>query len=265
MDHIDTPPEKTLRELKDAYESGDREAFDMQLDDVATDFLSANSPDFLKNIQEMRRTTNETTQQQIKKRQLALYKEAKEIVAELADLPPQASLSDIEDAKARIQDKMGRTYEADPDNFDPLTSLGILSFDEANQERFTYPRGLFPQSTDAKWQRYLDAVAQHKKAVNSLARGTASKDDVVHADRDRRIAHNSIARDVKYLLSFPGDDIEEPRRLVVKMRESRFPNVDTSEKARTNTALRVGSTVIKGLREHLLSDHEVYYDPEDHL
>ncbi len=265
IDHIAPPSTSILQSLKDTYEQGDSEAFEMFFEDIAADFLSNNSPEFTKNIQNMRRTANPEAQQRIKDRQLILFKEAKEFIADLAALPAHATLTEIEAAKARIHHRLITSLQRDPKNFDPLSALGILTTDDKGTEHFTYPRGVFPAATDAKWYRYLDAVAQHIKAANALSRGTSSQSDVEHADRDRRVAHNSIARDVKDLLSLPGDDIEESRRLVVKMRENRFPNVDTSEKARTNEALRIGATVVSGMYEHLLPRNTILYEPHDDL
>lgn len=242
--------------LRSSHKSGNTDDFEALLDDTTTEFLATRNPQFAQNIRAMRATQNPELQGEIRDRQLALYDQAKAIILETAGISEDASKSDLDRAREAITVRLQSAYERDGDHYDPLATLKILQEDEDGQEVFTYPNGLFPKETDDRWSAYIDAVKRHVQVSNKLANGLAAQGDVVQADYERRMAHNALARDLQHMLGKPGDDFEEYRKLAAKMREQRFPSVETSEKSRTN--LMIGTSAIEAMHSHLLPHDAVY-------
>lgn len=242
--------------LRGSYESGNKDDFEALLDDVTTDFLSSNNPQFAENIRAMRATRREDEQRDIRDNQRLLYEQAKGIILETAGISADASKSALDRSRDAIRERLQLAQQRDGEAYDPLSALSMLQKDEQGQEIFVYPPGLFSSETDARWRAYLDAVKRHVAASNKFQLGLASQKDVVAADFERRMAHNAFARDLQYILGNPEDDFEEYRKLAVKMREQRFPSVETSEKSRTN--LMIGASVIEAMHEHLLPSNAVY-------
>lgn len=167
-------------------------------------------------------------------------------------------VDEIEHAKLQISKIISDDQKQHGTESDALVALGILSQDEEGVERFSYPRDLMPSSTNEKWHEYLKSVKAHVIAADQHD----SKGTIMALDHARRYAHNTIARDVQALLGFDDSDegFEEARKLVAKMRENRFPTIDTAERDRVAKKVQegMGGSVLAILRRH----SSELYDPE---
>lgn len=259
---LDMLDEGQLRVLKDLHAKGG-EDFDMYLDDTVSGILQG-IPEFVENIEKLRGGGDVG---KVRERQNELYEGVLGGVLRAAEIAEHQAKSEKESRRDILRTKLVAAQAANPETFDPLTTLGILQKDQDGNEYFSYPKGLFAKETDSRWHTYLDAVRQHISTVNKFERGHSNKADLVSADNTRRIAHNALARDLQYYLGLPGHDLEDYRRLAVKMREQRFPNINTGERERTNksivVALRIGETVTNALHEHLLPPDAIFGGDEE--
>lgn len=253
-----------IERLRESYNSGNADDFEAYLDDLAADFLAENSDEFKRNIAAMRKSRSSSEQSFIKQGQLALFDKAKRFLLELAGLSTERHKSDVEIAKEHIQNLLTDAQSRVGEDFDPLVELGILKVGEDGKEAFVYPNDLFPESTRVKWRAYLDAVNNHLRTSNDLKMGIATPNDLQVADNYRRISHNTVSMEIKDLLGLSWD-LEDARNLVTKMRENRYPNVQTGEKGRTNDALQEGMAVVRAMREHLVPNYDSLYDPDEIL
>lgn len=244
-----------LREL-----SPDDERFDGTLDEIAFDLIFENEN--LKNDFEANRAVIRGNGDQDKKKRAAednrtLYARAKELVLQRAGID-NVIVDEIEHAKIQISEIISKDRQENGDQSDALIALGILSKDEDGNDRFAYPRKLMPDSTNKKWHKYVVSVKEHIAAADRHD----SKGTIVDLDRTRRYAHNGVARDIQSLLGFPDDDdgFEEARKLVAKMRENRFPTIETGERSRVESKVQkgIGGSVLAILRSH----PGEFYDPE---
>lgn len=182
---------------------------------------------------------------------LAAYRQA---IVQEAGLSTESSLTEIERSKQKIQEILDKTLaEENPKPDQVLEALGIISRDKDGREIFTYPQNLFPKSTDNKWETYLETVKNHVRAERALANGTVHKSAVGEADRARRTAHTGAAQDVHEILGLgklPDSkwDLEKTRSMLAKMRDTRFPTVETAEKSLTEEAVIEGVIGLHALR-----------------
>ena len=254
-------PRSTSRLIESA-QNGYSDDFAASLDDFAAAFLEENCPAFTENIKRMRASRNPEFQQEVRQLQLTLFNQAKHYILDFAGLPTNLADDEVDIVRANIERLIHESQSISALNDDgPLTALGILVRDKEGRERFTYPEGLFTTATDEKWSAYLASVKRHLKAANDSRIGVAIPNDLRDADQKRRIAHDSLSIEIKNLLGLNWD-LQDVRNLVSKMRDSRYPNATSGEKARTNEALIEGMTVVRALREHLTSFDEPFWDPE---
>lgn len=229
------------------------------LDELAFTVLESNE-EFVANGRAMRSgKLSAASQLEIKERNLALLHMAREAVVLEAGLSTEDSLTDTELAKERVHDIIERQLESGGDTGADglLHALGILQETSDGKERFVYPKGLFPKSTDAKWSAYIQSVKDHLAAVKALEEKdpTASQEIVKAADTTRTFAHDKVSRDIDEILGFntiPDAkwDFKKTRNLLAKMRDSRFPNQNTAEKLLTENAVvegTMGAAAVKTL------------------
>jgi hypothetical protein len=236
--------------LRELYEAGENEHLDDMLDDMAYEALGSNE-EFQGNrkllLADEGRRLRKDKAKQITDRQrelLAMYKQA---IAIEAGLPDEAHQSEIELGRQRVREKLDEAEQVRElkNESDVLRALGILTQDTEGRSVFAYPQDLFPESTDAKWHAYLGSVMNHLRETRKLQHGVGSQDEVADADRMRRHAHNTVTQDVHEILGLDQLDqkwnLEQTRNLLAKMRDSRFPTVETSEEAVT------AGVVVEGL------------------
>ena len=224
-----------------SLETRDADDFLDYLDDVAFTFICRLYPKEVEENIRMVKGGNADKQIEGKTRQLALLDTAKQHILRVCDIDMNAGKSAFEMAREHIRETVAHVPEGDANA--TLLALGILKKDHDGQDRFSYPLDLMPEDTNLKWQTYVAAVRRHLEVNNGLLLGISTQQDVVEADRQRRVAHDAVSVDIAKLLDLRHPDstpwtVEKVRHLVAKMREMRFPNKDTSEAARTEQALR---------------------------
>lgn len=248
--------------LKQMWDNEDPRFEDL-LDSAAYDFIFEN-PQFKDehqaNLSVIRsRIAAGSDRKQAAERNRDLFNRVKQIIIDHAGVEGFV-IDEIEHARAQIEKIIAEDKKQNGDTSNALTALGILTKDSEGNEVFTYPRRLFPDSTQDKWHTYLSAVKSHIAASDNLKIG-GSQSAVVSTDHSRRIAHDSVSRDIQRLLGFEDteDGFAEARSLAAKMRENRFPTIETAEKNRIENRVQVGlGKVAAFLRDH--SDQ--LYDPE---
>jgi hypothetical protein len=252
-----------LDHLHELYRANDQEALDTYIDDLVYEALQ-NDEEFLDNIQTLReaRKANGTgaENEDLRRRQNEIFNEYKRNLISISGLPEAVGQDEYEEAKKRIQGIIAEHVTTHDGTDGVLGALGILTLDDEGREIFTYPRGLFPAQTDQKWDLYLERVQNHLRKERGVVVGTLDKDELEDADKMRRTAHDSATRDVHSLLGLDtitdGQwDFKKTRAMLGKMRDSKFPTVETAEKGRTTeqvlraaNALGVLSTKISDLR-----------------
>lgn len=253
-----------LREL--AADPSASKRLEVFLDDLTYEALYENEA-FKKNI-EMMHSGKLSSQRQIEVRdnQLQLFNEYRNALIREAGLPTEAGMSEMQKAKERIQEIVSSSIDKS-DNLAPtdiLQTLGILQLDDEGREYFSYPEGLFPKVTDEKWLTYLETVRTHLRTERAVHAKLKDKTELGVADNARRVAHDAITRDVNELLGLdqlPDSDwdFKKTRNLLAKMRDSRFPTVETAEKFVTEKAVIegvIGAHAVRALAIRLSEMHK---------
>jgi hypothetical protein len=256
------PSKTALDELRDLHATGTREAFDVFVDDLVYEALGSND-EFMNNVQtinRLRRLPGDHTEEEsaIKDRQNELFNQYRADIIDLAGLPTEAGQDEYVVAKAVIQEKISEIVAKNGSSSDLLQELGIISLDEEGEEIFTYPRGLFPHATDKKWDLYLERVKDHLRKERGTNVGTIDRSEYAIADQMRKLAHDSVTNDVHSLLQLnklPDESwgFAQTRRMMAKMRDSRYPTVETAEKDKTTSRVLEASQVL-GVLGTRLSD-----------
>lgn len=256
------PDTHMLEALRVASESGDVDAFDMLIGDATKDFLLNNSREFNDNIKTVRsRSTEESKRLEARNRQRALIALAREAISKTAGAREEHAVDQEYWAREKITSILLEAKSSDGEAFNPLRTLGFVQRSDDGEERFRFPKEIMPVTTIAKWQAYIDAVKAHLKTEGSLRSGLTDKGELMRADLHRKVAHDSVTRDLADLLGV--DDFEEMRRTVAKMRDGSFPNTATNEEARVNKTLKEGLTVSTAMRHHLFPEGEYLFEPNN--
>lgn len=256
------PSKTALDELRDLHSSGDKETFDVFIDDLVYEALGTNE-EFIANVHQinhLRALPGDHTSEEsaIRDRQNELFNQYKADIIDLAGLPSEAGQDEYALAKDSVQQKIAEIVEKDGSSSDLLKELGILTLDKDQNEIFTYPRGLFPENTDKKWDLYLERVKDHLRKERGAGLGTIDRSEYAIADQMRKLAHDSLTNDVHDLLQLNKLSDEswgfaQTRRMIAKMRDSRYPTVETAEKDRTTDRILEASQVL-GVLGTKLSD-----------
>lgn len=250
----------TIKHLSTTATPEELEAY---IDDTTYEALLADD-EFVANmarLKEVRQSENVVAEAAIRTRQKEIFSDYKNTIVNLSGLDSDATKGDFEKAREATGHIINDHLEAGGTQEDLLKKLGILELNEGGEEVFTYPAHLFPEKTNQKWALYLEKVKAHLKAERATIAGTMSQQEFEDADKARRFAHNSATRDVHEILgldALPENEwkFSNTRELLAKMRDHRFPTVDTAEKARTTrevlraaNALGVLSTRIADLEK----------------
>lgn len=257
------PPAKVdLDGLAKLRNDGNEPVFDELLENTAFDLIFDNEnlrSEFEDNKKIVRSGRTSQEREDAAEKNRNILNKAKQAILELAGIH-DIVVDEMEYARAQLAKLIVEDIEKNGDDADALIALGILEKGDDGKERFMYKRDIFPDSTNTKWHSYVRAVKDHVEASDNLRTGlSSSQAGVMVADRSRRVAHDAVARDIQYLLGFPGDEdgFDEARRLVAKMRENRFPTAETGERARM--AKKVGGGSVLSFLNNYTGP---VYDPE---
>lgn len=226
----------------------EKEHFETLLEDVAFEALKEHE-EFTHNAMKMRSGGLSKEQQlTVRDRQRELLSLCKVSILSEAGIDTDAAKTDFDLAKAHVKEIVDSITSSSEgfEAVDILSEMGIIAKDENGEDIFQYPPSLFPQSTDKKWGTYLESVRAHLRTERAVHAGTLGKEALGEADRLRRYAHNAVSRDVHEILGFSWD-FEDTRNLVAKMRDSRFPTVETGEAFRTGKAVAEGALGVAAL------------------
>lgn len=168
-------------------------------------------------------------------RQRQIYDDIRRAIVLELGIPTAEALSDIENTRLDIAEKL-KDIEPGLPQEEYLRALGILKEDKEGKESTVYPRDLFPESMNEKWDTYIDTVKGTMEASRKLTLGDIEQADFVTADLVRKVAHDSIASDVHKVLDLENlKGIEWPykdaRKLVEYMREQRFADHQAGKEA----------------------------------
>lgn len=232
--------------------------FEDLLDDLAYEALTQNE-EFMANREVLHSKSHDGPEiLKVRNRQRELFAQYKEAIVLEAGVPTERSKSEIDAAKKRVQElvqaEVTRNPSAEPS--DILKVLGMISLDKQGNEIFVYPENLFPPSTDDKWATYLETVNSWVRLKSAVDDGLRDFHELEDIDGTRRVAHNAVARDLDEILGLgklPDSewDFVKTRNLLAKMRDARFPTVETGEKSVTEKAVLkgvIGQHAIKALR-----------------
>lgn len=241
--------------LKDGTQNTDE--LDKLIDDLAKDSLRQDE-NFMENAKTIRRgRLSPVEAERMIQQQKRILENRRYAIIEMAAIPEEALLNEIDLARQRVHDLVGE--EDSPDEV--LKKLGILTYNYKDDEVFTFPTDLMPDVTNDKWDVYLAAVLKHVKLRDETPGDRKQKkDELVDADKVRRFAHNRVAHDIHKILGFDkldsdSWDFEKTRNLLAKMRDSRFPNIETAESKLTGEAVMNGLSAAKILGSYLSNTH----------
>jgi hypothetical protein len=218
--------EKTMSErdrLSCLYQI-DTEQFEEELDDEVENYLSQD-PDFQVLFAEFRKARRDGRGDSYVPELNSRRSKARELIVSALNLPENANSSELNEARQRVKELL-KDIPKDPQSIEAaLIALGCKVKTENDVIFYTYPYELFPESVNKKWENYLDSVETHVAASDKLARlrdpNPEDRDAVVVADRLRRIAHDSVTKDVHSILSLDefGWKEEQMRNLLAHMRD----------------------------------------------
>lgn len=197
-------------------------------------------------IEKARMKRDSVTEGMLVTKQKELLSDIRSEIALIAGIETDESRVKNENAQFRtnILNKVdGSNENIDIDNV--LENLGMLKRDGNGELHFQYPSGVFPPHIDEKWNHYADIVARHTTAITSRQSGEANDvETIAQLDAVRTVAHNNLSLAIKEFLSLDSWDLEKCRRLVIKMRDSLYPTIETAEKQTTSAEiLRLIQTV----------------------
>lgn len=215
-------------ELRLLYQRGEVEKVGDIIDSL-TDELLAGDPESQQNIIDLRAIrrgdgVRGKREESIIARQRELQAHYRGVIINEANLPNEAQLATIEQAKEKVTSMIEGSTSVD----EALVNLGILHISEDDKKIYSFPHELMPESVNQKWETYLASVCNHE----TLSSGPQDRDSisrVEEADRIRKFAHDSVTSDVNTILNFNSLDEQwgfpQTRRLLGSIRDSVFPTV----------------------------------------
>lgn len=151
------------------------------------------------------------------------------IINELG-LPDEARLSQIEQARNAIAERLSTSL---PEGYNPgeaLEELGIITVHD-NEVEYHFPSELVPKSTTELWETYLASVCHHVQTQRNLSRGLIDdKGAVEQADKTRTYAHNAVTKELHSILNFNENQWKnrDTRELLGKIRDFTFPTYESA-------------------------------------
>lgn len=231
--------------LYNLYErEGNSPEFTDALDDIVFD-IAFSDPDYAENATKLKNDRIKSdVAAEIAARQKATIEQIRNMVLIEARIPTEEMMSDIEKGQAAVAERLQGTDLSQSDSDEALRKLGILREDGNGGAVFTYPRDLFPESVNAKWDVYIASVQAHVRTGREVAGGAAPREHLAEADKSRKFAHDSVTGDIDKILGFhelPDEewDFKDTRNLIAKMRDAKFGH-QTSEAIITSKALARG-------------------------
>lgn len=242
------------------------EQFETLLDDLAYEALSGNN-EFLENINKVKaHAGSQDDQKTIRSRQREIFEQQKEAILNQAGISTELAKDEMQLSKQRIKSIVEEELAKDPsaNPHEILVALGMLKQNDIGEEHFTYPEKLFPTSTNKKWHTYLETVRSHLQIAREIELEMRAPSEIKDYDTARYFAHNSVSRDVDELLGLnqlPDSKwtFLDTRGMLAKIRDNKFPTVETGEKFRTESRIIegvLGERAIKALRTKLSDLHK---------
>lgn len=247
--------------LKDLFDKeGNSDAFNDALDDLAFD-IAFEDPGYEVNarrLRELERSKDRRHKQEaasIAERQRDVVKQIKQLIQLEAGISTEETRDDIEKGRAAVAERLDGMDATKATPEDILRKLGILTGSEKDDQEgevFTYPEDLFPESVNLKWNVYIATVQKHLDIVEKVRKDEVDRHEIVDVDAYRRSAHNAVAEDLHKILGFSNLsekewNFESTRRLVAKMRETKFVGKSTGETRLT------GELLARGFGLHVLA------------
>lgn len=237
--------------IKHLSTSGSADELNAYIEEVAFEGVTSDE-EFSSNINVLKsaRERGDTkAEESIRDRQNEILNTYKQAVMSLSGLEDGAGRDELALARDKTGAIIAEHLESGESQDELLQKLGILEVNEQGKEIFMYPEELFPEKTNEKWAVYLQKVKDHLKAERGAMSGTMSSHELGDADKIRRLAHNAVTRDVHTILGFdklPESewDFAKTRNLLAKMRDHKFPTVDTAEKERTTTEVMRAARIL---------------------
>lgn len=197
-------------------------------------------------IEKARKNRDNVTEGMLVTKQKELLNDIRSEIALMAGIETDEArvANENSEYRASILNKINGSYEEiGVDNV--LEKLGMLKRDGGGELHFQYPTGVFPPHIDEKWDHYADIVARHTTAITSRQTGESNDVEIIaQLDAVRTVAHNNLSLAIKEFLSLDSWDLEKCRKLVIKMRDSLYPTIETAEKQTTSAEiLRLIQTV----------------------
>lgn len=245
----------TMHELYELYLSGDPEKLTERLENIAYAVLES-CPIFVENRDKLKNPKahkiDDDEARKISAQQRIYVSDTIELIALEAGIPLETVQDDITRSRENVKQILESAIEegkiTEPE--DALRVLGIIVTDKDDNDVFVWPDDLFPESVNKLWYYYLELVVEHTEEDELLKRGSGNKMVVKDLDYSRRSAHTRAAKAVASILEIDttkqGWSLEETRNLLAKMRDHKFPNVDTSESKRTAEEILDGHSLALG-------------------
>lgn len=201
-------------------------------------------------INDARKAGNKVLEGALVAKNKALFEDIYDEITLIAGIETDAGRVDRENSEYRekiLQRVEGLGEEVHEDNV--LEVLGMLVKDDSGELRFNFPQDVFPPHIREKWDHYADIVARHTTAI--VRRNNGEDNDIeliAQLDTVRTVAHNNLSYAIKEFLKLDNWDLEKCRRLVIKMRDSLYPTIETAEKAVTSLEVKRMFDIVKALK-----------------
>lgn len=159
-----------------------------------------------------------------------------------------------------LQERIGELQFDELSDAEIMQQLGFITIDDNGNERFSFPKDVFPPYIVDKWDQYSDSVQNHIRAFESLKRGVSNdQKKVMEWDRVRRIMHDGVADAVRDFLGLDWDN-ERSRKFITKMLEKRIPTKDTRESMMATSAIMSAlsreEAYLEGIKNHGKEEEE---------
>ncbi len=204
-------------------------------------------------LQQARKDRNSKKEKELVQAQKGIYSNVVEELALIAGIETDEGRVERENTEYRT--KLGELFDdsslVNDSSDELLTKMGMLEQDpKTGGLRFTFPEKVFPPHVQDKWDHYTDIVARHVSAILERSQGGAGSKDpifITQLDVIRTHAHNNLSMAIKNFLMLDGWDLEKCRNLVIKMRDKKFPTIETAEKHVTARSVRLLLFELKGI------------------
>lgn len=229
--------ERVMTALADA-ESSLRDITTLdQLNDVVYHVMDSlpESIELASQIQLARQAGNQILEAELVAQQLMIYTDISGELSLISGIETDQSrvMREDQEYRRKIANKFQNVDIAEIDSGEILTRLGMLQPNENNELVFTFPRETFPPHICEKWDHYIDIVARHVASEGLREEGQDNVRDITVMNSYRTQAHNNLSQSIKDFLGMGSWDLEKCRRLVIKMRDAKMPNIETAERETT--------------------------------